>query len=116
MVYLLCFHAHLHHARHYLGFCDGAQNLDNRMALHRSGRGAKLVAAAVKAGIDFDVVRIWPNGDRNFERKLKNQKNGPRLCPMCEYRKKIFTVPMTANPADDIPAIGPDFPIIPKVG
>lgn len=30
----------------------------------------------------FRVARTW-RGDRNFERRLKNRKNAPRLCPIC---------------------------------
>ena len=28
------------------------------------------------------LVRVW-EGDRNFERRLKNRHNGPHLCPLC---------------------------------
>jgi hypothetical protein len=38
-------------------------------------------------GINFTVVRTW-NGDRRLERRLKNRKNSPRLCPCCNARLK----------------------------
>jgi hypothetical protein len=83
MLYLLHFSQNLSHARHYLGFVERAEGLDARIKKHANGSGAKLTAAASKAGIEFIVARIWPNGDRTYERKLKNRKEGPMLCPVC---------------------------------
>jgi hypothetical protein len=37
-------------------------------------------------GIRFVVARLWIGGDRTLERRLKNQKNGPRLCPICQKK------------------------------
>jgi hypothetical protein len=67
-------------AQHYIGH---ARRLSSRLAHHRAGTGARLTAAVVLAGIDFTVVRVWRN-DRNFERKLKNQKNARRYCATCK--------------------------------
>jgi hypothetical protein len=53
--------------------------LEQRLAEHRSGAGAKLVAAAIARGIDFDVVRIWPKATRADERRLKRQHNHKRF-------------------------------------
>ena len=66
-------------AQHYIGT---ARDLSERLAEHRAGMGAKITAAAIQRGIDFDVVRTWPGG-RDVERRLKNRKEGPRLCPTC---------------------------------
>jgi predicted GIY-YIG superfamily endonuclease len=79
-VYLLCFDRPYHHARHYLGF---AENLEARLAAHRKGTGARLVQVIAQAGIGWRLVRTWPGGNRALERRLKNQKHGPRLCPIC---------------------------------
>jgi len=79
-VYLIHFDAPLAHARHYVGW---ASNLSGRLAHHRKGSGARLMRAVNEAGITWSVVRTWQEADRNFERKLKNQKNTPRLCPAC---------------------------------
>lgn len=68
-----------HTAQHYLGVAD---NLGQRLALHRAGQGARLCAVARERGIAFVLARTWP-GDRRAERRLKNQKNAPRLCPLC---------------------------------
>jgi len=66
-------------AGHYLGT---TVNLDRRIAQHREGTGARILAAAVERGIGFDVVRTWPGG-REKERELKRLRNSPRLCPRC---------------------------------
>jgi predicted GIY-YIG superfamily endonuclease len=81
MVYLIHFSQKLSHAQHYLGFVDG--NLKRRIRLHKSGRGAKLLAAVNLNGIDWQVVRVWPEGDRELERKLKNYKKARCFCPVC---------------------------------
>jgi len=66
-------------AQHYLGYAD---RLDRRTLEHMRGRGAKITQALVERGIGFVIARTWP-GDRTFERKLKNRKEAPRLCPIC---------------------------------
>ncbi|MBE7170531.1 MAG: endonuclease [Williamsia sp.] len=81
MVYLIHFKTKLHHAEHYLGFVE--RNLSRRIKKHKAGTGAKLLAALNRAGIAWDVVRVWPDGDRHFERKLKNRKKSRCLCPVC---------------------------------
>jgi predicted GIY-YIG superfamily endonuclease len=86
MVYLIHFDKKLHHAQHYLGFCDGVGNLESRIAYHREGRGAKILKAVAEAGISFKVVRTWDDGDRNFERMLKNRKKARILCPICNKK------------------------------
>lgn len=83
MVYLLHFAQPLHHARHYVGYCNGGESLEARIERHRRGDGAKLVRAAVEAGIEFEVARTWPCAGREFERWLKRQKNTRRYCPVC---------------------------------
>lgn len=83
-VYLLHFSAPIserHTTQHYMGW---AKSLPARIAHHRAGSGARLTQVAREKGIDFTVARTWDNVDRNFERKLKNGKRGPRLCPTCQ--------------------------------
>ncbi len=81
MVYLLHFDRPYKHARHYMGFVE--DNLEQRVERHRKGQGARLTQVLAENNIGFTVARTW-DGDRNFERKLKNQKNAPRLCPICQ--------------------------------
>lgn len=79
-VYLLHFDQPLAHARHYIGFTT---DIDGRLRRHERGGGSCLIAAIAGRNIGYIVARVW-RGDGNFERKLKRQKNGPRLCPICE--------------------------------
>jgi len=71
--------AKLAHAAHYLGMSD---SVSERLAEHGTSHGAKLTYAARQAGLSWVVARTWCGG-RKFEKKLKSQKNGPRLCPIC---------------------------------
>lgn len=93
-------------ARHYLGYTN---DLETRIQDHRNtrwerydeplviagrpklgatfGNGATLIGAANAQGIVWQVVRTW-SGGRDLERQLKNQKNNPRLCPICRNEKE----------------------------
>lgn len=79
-VYLIHFDTKLHHAGHYIGF---SFNVDKRLDQHKAGVGARLLQVLNEKGINYKIVRVWENVDRTFERQLKNQKNAPRLCPIC---------------------------------
>lgn len=82
VVYLLHFERPIseqHTAQHYLGW---AYHLGSRIEAHLHGRGARLTQVAKARGITFEIAAVWP-GDRTYERKLKNQKHAPRLCPIC---------------------------------
>jgi hypothetical protein len=57
-------------------------NVGRRLAVHRAGHGARIMAAVVERGVPFFVARTWVGG-RALERKLKRRKNAPRLCPAC---------------------------------
>ena len=80
MVYLLHFEKPYKHARHYLGFAKNKQSFAKRMQKHRNGTGSKLLRAIIP--IRFFVSRIWIDGDRQLERKLKNHKKS--FCPICQ--------------------------------
>ncbi|MBN1886948.1 MAG: hypothetical protein JW850_03125 [Thermoflexales bacterium] len=79
-VYLLHFERKYKHAQHYLGW---TVDLDHRLAAHRSGNGARLVEVITGEGIGFALARTW-RGGRDLERRLKQRKNSPRLCPLCQ--------------------------------
>jgi predicted GIY-YIG superfamily endonuclease len=83
-VYLLHFDRPYRHAAHYLGI---ASDLEARIAAHRAGRGARLIEVITAAGIGFVIARTW-NGGRDLERRLKNRKNSPQLCPICRQAQK----------------------------
>jgi hypothetical protein len=89
--YLLHFSAPLAHAAHYVGYRDDiAARLQTHLDVHRCRRdghhdqawhrGSPLVCAAVRAGIWVELVRLWPDQDRAFERRL-HHRHGSRLCP-----------------------------------
>jgi hypothetical protein len=80
-VYLLHFDRPYKHARHYRGFAEPG-HLESRIAVHRAGHGARLMAVIKAAGIGFTLARTWP-GTRSRERQLKNQGGGARHCPLC---------------------------------
>jgi len=88
MVYLLHFDRRYWHAGHYVGWARSAKTLPRRIHHHEIGQGARLTAVVSAAGIGFQVARVWPDADRHFERRLKDQKHGPRLCPLCNPKLK----------------------------
>ncbi len=85
MIYILEFSAPLGdvnnprgQARYYIGFCSDDRDLADRLAEHRAGWGAAMCRAANQRGITYQVVATLP-GDRAEERRLKRQKNTPRI-------------------------------------
>lgn len=84
--YLLHFEAPIapgrHTTQHYLGYTS--RRLRERIKEHRDGRGARLTQVAIERGITFTVVRTWRDTNRGDERRLKNRKEGPMLCPVCQ--------------------------------
>jgi hypothetical protein len=77
-----------HTAQHY---CGSSEDVDARFLEHLTGRGARLCQVAIERNIDFWIVRIWraePGQGRQLERRLKNQKMGNRLCPICASERK----------------------------
>ena len=83
-IYLLHFESRYKHAQHYLGI---AEDLEARIAAHRSGAGARLLEIVVGAGIEFVVARTWANSTRTQERAKKGRSLAP-LCPLCRARAK----------------------------
>ena len=84
-IYLLHFAEPYKQARHYLGSSD---NVPERIRDHMTGKGARLTSIVAGKGIGMELVRVW-NGSRQDERKLKNQKNSPQLCPICNSKLHI---------------------------
>jgi hypothetical protein len=79
-VYLLHIEPSYKHAAHYLGH---AEDTGPRFNAHYHGRGARLTQVAVEAGCELILARVWPDGDRKLERRLKRRHSGVRLCPIC---------------------------------
>lgn len=85
MVYLLHFERPIsdtHTCQHYVGTAD---DVEERLAEHKAGRGARLCQVAKERGIDFVLVRTWEGG-RAKERQIKKWKMSNRLCPICSER------------------------------
>lgn len=92
MLYLIHFDTPLgsqrHQAQHYLGFVEGdLDSVQARLQEHRQGWGARITAAANRAGITYDVVRTF-DGDRTRERQMKKWKKIAPHCPICSKSKK----------------------------
>lgn len=81
-MYLLHFDQPYKHARHYTGWTN---DLDARLAEHRAGRGARLMAVVEQAGIGWRLARTW-DGPRARERQLKRTGGASRRCPLCGIR------------------------------
>ena len=88
IVYLIHFDEPYKHARHYMGSTTEF-NMEARLDHHMSGRGSRLMAAVSSAGIPWRVVRLWA-GDKNIERKMKNNVRGNTgaYCPLCAKRPR----------------------------
>lgn len=100
MVYLIHFAEKLHRAQHYLGLSVTQESFEKRIECHVKNRGARILRAVNANGIDWKVVRVWPESDGNFERTLKNKKKASILCPVCN---KSIVIP--ANEIKIIEAI-----------
>lgn len=82
MVYLLHFNKPVGgRAWHYIGYC-GDGKLEERLATHRSGNGARILAAAMEQGVSWVVAAAFP-GYREVEKQLKLRKHASRFCPIC---------------------------------
>lgn len=66
--------------RHYMG---ATRDIDGRMRDHKAGRGARLLAAAVKRGTRITIARRW-RGSFKKEQELKALKNHKSLCSVCK--------------------------------
>ncbi len=66
-------------AQHYIGWAD---DLEQHIAEHLAGRGARITRAAVAQGITFEVVATW-HAPLGFEKVLKRRKEAPKLCALC---------------------------------
>lgn len=67
------------HAGHYLGWTE---DLDQRLARHHAGDGARLLAVVNQVGIEWTPAQTWP-GTRARERRLKALGGHARICPLC---------------------------------
>lgn len=82
VVYLLHFERPFGHAKHYMGWTNSAESLPERLAQHQKGQGARLMQVIREAGIGFMLARCW-RGGRSLERRMKDRRYAPRICPVC---------------------------------
>lgn len=75
------------HVQHYCGWSKSRAMLKLRLLNHFKGHGSRLMGAVSAKGIGWQVVRIWWNKDRHFERKLKKRHQLSVFCPICQGRK-----------------------------
>jgi len=71
-------------AGHYLGW---AKNLEQRLAQHEAGTGARLMQVVKDAGIGWRLARTWKEGGLARESQLKKQGGRSRMCPQCRAAK-----------------------------
>jgi hypothetical protein len=83
-LYLLHFDPKYKHAGHYLGYADDPWK---RVSEHRHvpSKASPLVRAALGAGATVVIARLWHDGDRSLERRLKRQGGLSRHCPFCRH-------------------------------
>jgi hypothetical protein len=84
VIYILHIDPPLAHARHYVGWTKD-EDVTRRVRQHltQSGsRPSKLVGAALAAGRAVTLAGVL-EGDRNFERRLKNRGSACKYCPLC---------------------------------
>lgn len=86
VVYLLHFETPFKHAQHYVGFCEKLSGVDSRLEYHANGRGSRLMAAVTRAGIQWDIVRLW-KGTRSDERAIHNTSSRS-YCPVCSQKPR----------------------------
>ena len=77
------------HAQHYVGYTP--ISIDYRMNKHRTGHGARMLAHAMKIGMDFKVAHVeefdTAEQARYREKRLKLEKNLKRHCEICNAKK-----------------------------
>ena len=88
-VYLIHIDPPYKHARHYIGYTAEPATFADRFKAHLFGNGSPLLRAASEAGCALQVAHIWPDGDRRFERYLKDRRDTARYCPKCGGRRPI---------------------------
>lgn len=114
-VYVLHFDRPLAHAQHYVGCTTDPRG---RAITHAQGRGARIVRAALAAGIGFEVAALGTThvrGMRRIERQTKDWHRAAEFCPLCGPNPRAIPgtrpYPMELWPwprhSDGLAALGP---------
>jgi hypothetical protein len=81
------------YAQHYTGSAKGGRaGLARRLAEHGTCDGARMLLAARRQGITWELARTWPGG-RDRERQLKRQGGAARRCPLCGVTPRAAHAP-----------------------
>lgn len=78
-------------AQHYLEF---AEDIDRRLRDHVAGdrtRTSGIMFACHERGIGFTVARVWKDGTRRDEYRLRQLGKNPKLCPICNPSLALAT-------------------------
>jgi len=81
-------------ARHYLGWAPEGK-LAQRLAQHRSGRGASITKAFLGAGGTLFLALTVQPGTRTQERQLKSWGHLDHLCPVCHPELPLLGHPVS---------------------
>jgi hypothetical protein len=71
--------------QHYLGWTS--RSVEERVLEHLNDgpHAARIVVAAVQAGCEIRLARVWPTGNRTEEAAMKAKKRSfKKICPMCQ--------------------------------
>lgn len=102
-IYVLHFDKPLHHAQHY---CGCTVDIRQRLMTHATGRGARIVQAAMEAGITWRLAALATThvtGMRKIERQIKNWHGLAELCPICNPERERKIPGATAYPPTLLP-------------
>jgi hypothetical protein len=89
-VYILHITPRFEGAGHYLGWSDDIMRRVYSEHLRGGYAASPLVRAALAAGCEVKLARIFPGKDRHFEKALKDRKNTPKLCPCCNEKVEDY--------------------------
>lgn len=77
--------------QHYIGY---SSNLRRRFLTHKRGDGTPFTRILASRG-SILCARIWPGANYRFEHRIRNNRWGRRLCPICspeEWFKRAMTL------------------------
>lgn len=88
-VYILRLSRPLGNGRHSASFYVGwTRNIEGRLFYHKRGQGSNFTRAAIKRGIDFELVLFIPGAGRDVERQIKARKNTRRFLEQYARKQK----------------------------
>jgi hypothetical protein len=84
------------HVQHYIGWTQNKSTLAQRLKHHAEGNGSTFIRRVQKARKErgqepwhLVLARVWDEGTKEDERKLKNRNGAARFCPVCQGIIKV---------------------------